>query len=105
MKDDRLNVRFVPIADVEHLATLPVAIVRRGARPSARELRSATAHGEATEVKLGGFTALTQDVSGAAGSARNDTTTAGAQGDAGETKCPTPGGKYQNQKAVLPGQG
>ncbi len=33
-------------------------------------------HGEATEVKLGGFSAPTQDVSGAAGSARNDSITA-----------------------------
>src|SRR6516225_1978217 len=58
---------------------------------SPREPRSATAHGEATDVKLGGFSAPTQDVSGAAGSARNDTITAWAQGDAGETACPTPG--------------
>ena len=35
-----------------------------------------TPHGEATEVKLGGFSGTTQDVSGAAGSARNDTITA-----------------------------
>ena len=47
-----------------HLATLSVAIVHREARPPARESRSATAHGEATEVKLSGFTALTQDESG-----------------------------------------
>jgi hypothetical protein len=42
-------------------------------------------------VKLSGFKALTQDVSGACGSARNETTTARAQEDAGETTCPTPG--------------
>ena len=42
-------------------------------------------------MKLGGFSALTQDVSGASGAARNETITAWAQGDAGETKCPTPG--------------
>jgi hypothetical protein len=42
-------------------------------------------------VKLGGFNAPTQDVSGVPGSARNETITAWAQGDAGETKCPTPG--------------
>ena len=52
---------------------------------SARQLRGAT-HGEAGEVKLGGFRAPTQDVSGASGAARNETTTAWAQGDAGETK-------------------
>ena len=45
-------------------------------RPSARDSRSATTHGEATEVKLAGFTALTQEASGAAGLARNDTITA-----------------------------
>jgi len=33
----------------------------------------------------------TQDVSGACGSARKETITAWAQGDAGETECPTPG--------------
>ena len=64
------------LAAVEHLATLPVAIVHRELRPSVREPRGATDHGEATEVKLGGFSAPTQDVSGAAGSARNDTITA-----------------------------
>ena len=42
-------------------------------------------------MKLGGFNTPTQDVSGAPGSARNETITAWAQGDAGETKCPTPG--------------
>jgi hypothetical protein len=42
-------------------------------------------------VKLGGFNAPTQDVSGACGSARNEAITAWAQGDAGETTCPTPG--------------
>lgn len=42
-------------------------------------------------MKLGGFSSPTQDLSGAAGSARNETITAWAQGDAGETKCPTPG--------------
>ena len=42
-------------------------------------------------MKLGGFSAPTQDVSGAFGSARNDTMTAWAQGDSGETKCPMPG--------------
>ena len=42
-------------------------------------------------MKLDGFSAPTQDVSEAAGLARNDTTTPCAQGDAGETKCPTPG--------------
>jgi len=42
-------------------------------------------------VKLGGLSAPTQDVSGASGAARNETITAWAQGDAGETKCPTPG--------------
>src|SRR5262245_61108971 len=51
----------------------------------------ATAHGEATEVKLGGFSAPTQDVSGVAGSARNDRITVCAQGEEGETACPTPG--------------
>src|SRR5262245_1467589 len=58
--------------------------------PSARPV-GATAHGEASELKLGGFNAPTQDVSGACGSARNETITAWAQGDAGETTCPTPG--------------
>jgi hypothetical protein len=85
------DVRLVPLAEVQHLATLSVAILQREARLSAREPRSATAHGEAAEVKLGGFSAPTQDVSGAAGSARNDTITAWAQGDQGETKCPMPG--------------
>ena len=42
-------------------------------------------------MKLGGFNAPTQDVSGACGSARNETITAWAQGDAGDTTCPTPG--------------
>jgi hypothetical protein len=42
---------------------------------------SAMVHGELTEVKLGGLSAPTQDVSAAAGSARNDTTTACAHGD------------------------
>ena len=42
-------------------------------------------------MKLGGFNAPTQDVSGACGSARNEAITAWAQGDAGETTCPTPG--------------
>jgi hypothetical protein len=51
----------------------------------------ATAHGEARKVKLGGFNAPTQDVSGAPGSARNETITAWAHGDAGATTCPTPG--------------
>src|SRR6266436_299227 len=51
----------------------------------------AAAHCEAREVKLGRFNVPTQDVSGACGSARNETTTAWAQGDAGETECPTPG--------------
>src|SRR5258708_38506677 len=50
-----------------------------------------SAHGEAREVKLGGFNAPTQDVSAAPGSARNETITAWAQGDAGATTCPTPG--------------
>ena len=58
---------------------------------TARQLRGATTHGEVREVKLGGFSAPTQDVSGASGAPRNDTITAWAQGDAGETKCPTPG--------------
>ena len=51
----------------------------------------ATAHGEAREVKLGGFNEPTQDVSGACGAARNEAITAWAQGDAGATTCPTPG--------------
>ena len=55
-----------------------------------REARS-VARGEAGDMKLAGFSAPTQDVSGASGAARNDTITACAQGDAGETKCPTPG--------------
>src|SRR5262245_61261035 len=59
--------------------------------PPQRAQYGATAYGEAGEVKLGGFNAPTQDVSGACGSARNETITAWAQGDAGETKCPTPG--------------
>ena len=42
-------------------------------------------------MKLGGFNAPTQDVSGLPGSARNETITAWVQGDAGETTCPTPG--------------
>src|SRR4029079_12082654 len=50
-----------------------------------------TAHGEAGEAKLAGFSVPTHDMSGAFGSARNDTTTSCAQGDAGETKCPMPG--------------
>ena len=68
--------------DRDDMTDVCAALLRPGergmqqARPSARESRSATAHGEATEVKLSGFTALTQDESGAAGSARNDTTTA-----------------------------
>src|SRR5262249_12223611 len=49
------------------------------------------AYGELTEVKLGGLSAPTQDVSGAAGSARNDTTTACAHIDWWATACPTPG--------------
>src|SRR4029077_181476 len=53
--------------------------------------RRAPTHGEAGEVKAGGFSAPTQDVSGASGVARNETITAWAQEDAGETKCPTPG--------------
>jgi hypothetical protein len=48
------------------LATLSVAIVQREAWPSACGPGCATAHGEATEVKLGGVSAPTQDVSGAA---------------------------------------
>ena len=47
--------------------------------------------GEARKVKLGGFSAPTQDVSGTSGSARNDTITAWAQVDQGATKCPIPG--------------
>ena len=81
----------MPLAEVEHLATLSVAIVQREARPSTREPRGAAAHGEALEVKLGGLNAPTQDVSGAPGSARNDTITACAQGDQGETMWPMPG--------------
>jgi cytochrome c biogenesis protein CcdA len=69
------DVRKVPIADVEHVATLRVAIVHRELG-SQRASRVATAHGELTEVKLGGLSAPTQDMSGAAGPARNDTTTA-----------------------------
>ena len=42
-------------------------------------------------MKLGGLNALTQDVSGALGSAKNDTMTVWAQGDAGETTWPMPG--------------
>ena len=42
-------------------------------------------------MKPGGFSAPTQDVSGVAGSARNDTITDWAQGHEGDTKCPTPG--------------
>jgi hypothetical protein len=42
-------------------------------------------------VKLGALNAPTQDVLGALGSAKNDTTTVWAQGDAGETRWPTPG--------------
>src|SRR6516165_9676999 len=56
-----------------------------------RACRAATPHGEPFELKFDGFRAPTQDVSGAAGLARNDTTTAWAQGDWGETACPTPG--------------
>ena len=51
------------------------------------EPRSATPHGEAAC----GFSAPTQDMSGAFTVARNDPTTAWAQSDEGETKCPTPG--------------
>src|SRR5262245_36471070 len=54
------------------------------------EKRNQTAHGEAPEVKLAGRNAPTQDVSGAPGSARNDTMTFWAQGEAGETPWPTP---------------
>jgi hypothetical protein len=61
------------------------------ARLPSRLPRGATADGEPTEVKPGGFSAPTQDVSGAAGSARNDTTTAWALGDWEETACPMPG--------------
>ena len=39
-------------------------------------LRGMAIHGAAADVKLDGFNAPTQDVSGAAGSARNDATTA-----------------------------
>ena len=42
-------------------------------------------------MKLGGLNAPTHDVSGAPGSAKNDTMTVWAQGDAGETKWPMPG--------------
>ena len=42
-------------------------------------------------MKLAGFNSPTQDVSGASGSARNETITAWAQGDSGATTCPTPG--------------
>ena len=41
--------------------------------------------GEAFDVKLCDFSAPTQERSGAEGSARNDATTAWAQGDWGET--------------------
>src|SRR5260370_41823742 len=58
---------------------------------SARQPRGATAHGEAREVKLGGLSAPTQDVSGASGAARNEAITAWAQGDAGGAKSPTAG--------------
>jgi hypothetical protein len=51
----------------------------------------ATAHGEARKVKLGGFNAPTQDVSGAPGSARNETITAWAHGDAGLQHARLPG--------------
>src|SRR5207249_1223715 len=68
--------------------TLPSSTERLGPQ---RASRVAHAYGEATDVKLGGFSAPTQDMSGAFGSARNDTTTSCAQGDAGETKCPMPG--------------
>ena len=47
--------------------------------------------GDAGEVKLSGVRAPTHDVSGAVGSDRNETMTAWAQGDEGETKCPMPG--------------
>jgi hypothetical protein len=42
-------------------------------------------------VKLGGLNAPTQDVLGAPGSAKKATMTVWAQGDAEETKWPTPG--------------
>ncbi len=45
-------------------------------------------HGAA---KVGGASPATQAVSGAAGSARKETITRWAQGDWGETKCPTSG--------------
>jgi hypothetical protein len=61
------------------------------------------AHGEPTEVKLGGFNAPTQDVFGAAGSARNDTMTAWARGDWGETACPMRMSAWcHKQTCVLP---
>ena len=50
-----------------------------------------TAHGWALAVKLGGRNAPTQDVLGAPGSTKNDTTTVWTQGDAGETEWPMPG--------------
>ena len=101
MRRSLVDVCLVPLADVEHLATPLVAIVHRDTRPSARAA-SATPHGEAAEVKLGGFSAPTQDVSGAFGSARNDTTTSCAQGEAGETKCPMPGMLMMVALAGLP---
>ena len=74
---------------------IPTELMRRNETPlcatSGLQHCGAAAHCEAREVKLGGFNVPTQDVSGACGSARNETTTAWAQGDAGETECPTPG--------------
>src|SRR5262249_61581072 len=62
-------------ADIEH--SLLCSLSSSTESPaSARQLRGSTTHGEATEVKLGGFSAPTQDVSGASGAARNETITA-----------------------------
>ena len=83
------DVRLVPLADVEHLAILLAGMVHR--RALAFNARGPTPHGEAGDAKLAGFNVPTQEMSGASGSARNDTTTSCAQGDAGGTKCPMPG--------------
>src|SRR5262249_50486708 len=98
-----ISVRFAPNANRQHMARFvrargghrtphhPVCCHRPPRPQPQRQPRGATTHGAAGEGKLGGFSAPTQDVAVAAGAGGNETITAWAQGDAGETKCPTPG--------------
>jgi len=66
-------------------------VVHRELASCAASRVAQAAHGWALAVKLGGLNVPTQDVLGASGSAKNDTTTAWAHGDAGETEWPMPG--------------